>query len=57
MLYVWQWTIESTEPMCQAQLTDHTHQSHLTFHPFDHSQLLTTGESQVVFFNWVSPSN
>jgi hypothetical protein len=52
VMSMWRWTEQSEQPMCSIQLTDHTHQSHLTFHPSDHSQLISTGEFQVAFFLW-----
>ena len=55
VLSVWDWTVESKTPLCHAALsTDFGRQSTLTFHPTDHSQLISNSDYTVVFYHWVS---
>ena len=52
---VWEWTVESEEPLCSAKLNiDYGQQTRLTFHPNDSHQLVSNSEDTVVFYTWVS---
>ena len=54
-LYLWEWTVESEEPLCQTTISaDYGHQRTLTFHPSDPSQLVSNSDDTVVFYHWVS---
>ena len=55
LLCVWEWTVESEQPLCHATLnTDYGRQCILTFHPTDPAQLVSNSEDTVVFYHWVS---
>ena len=47
--------MESDHPICLMALNvDYGRQSFLTFHPTDHTQLVSNSEDTVVFYFWVS---
>ena len=55
VLTVWDWTMESDSPLCHTILsTDYGRQSFLTFHPTDHTQLVSNSDDTAVFYHWVS---
>lgn len=51
---VWDWTVESEGPLCQAALgPDYSYQTHMAFHHQDPYQLVSNSEDLTVFYNWV----
>lgn len=51
---IWEWTNDSSAPLCQASLgEDYSYQTHLAFHDDDPHQLVSNSEDLVVFYYWV----
>jgi len=53
-LSVWEWTVESEDPLCFISLSeDYSYQTFITFHPNNPHQLISNSGDMVVFYYWV----
>ncbi|KAF7661991.1 hypothetical protein LDENG_00248570 [Lucifuga dentata] len=51
-LHIWDWTVETEKLLCFTKLNpDHGFQNYVIFNPNDSTQLLSSSESQVLFYN------
>lgn len=52
-LAIWDWTVESETPLCTAELKpSYGKQSYILFNTEDVSQVMSSSESQVIFYSW-----
>ena len=49
---VWEWTVPTMEPASTANLGDHEYQHCVRFNPVDVRDIVTNGDSRVIFWNW-----